>query len=324
MNKKIIKPKKIRHEWSSDALLTKSQRMFEEMLQFGHEDWRCALWSALSLELLGRAALAHISPTLLAAASKGDANKSKGGADNLIYALGLTPRTAKFSPRSIDASAVFGRLSALNPEFTADLADFSILHLERRNEELHSGNSSFDGLGPSSWLPTYYRACTVLIESLGKNLEFLVGKDEADAAAAMIAASLDESAKSVGKAIHQHETAWAAKASQDQETLGKQAKLWAKRSAGHRVICPACHSDALVSGEAIAPPIKTMEEDFVVETQKHLPSKFECIACGLKISGLPQLAAAKLGDTYTSTSGYDAADYYRTPYDEYEDDNNEY
>jgi hypothetical protein len=140
----------------------------------------------------------------------------------------------------------------------------------------------------------------------------------------MVAASLDESAKSVGKAIYDHKTKWAEKTPEDQETLAKQAKLWAKRYEGHRVPCPACDSTALVTGESISPPIKTMEEDIVVETQKHLPSKFECIACGLKISGLPQLAAANVGDTYTSSSAYDAADYYRTPYDEYEDDNNEY
>jgi hypothetical protein len=76
---KIIEPTKVVHEWSTSALLTKAQRMFEQMLQYGHEDWRCALWSALALELLGRSALFSISPTLLAA-------DSKGGVDNLIFA----------------------------------------------------------------------------------------------------------------------------------------------------------------------------------------------------------------------------------------------
>jgi hypothetical protein len=221
-------------------------------------------------------------------------------------------------------SAVFERLNALNPQFTRDLADFSILHLQRRNEELHSGNSTFDSLGPSSWLPTYYRACTVLIESMDHPLDILVGKEEADAARAMIAASSDESAKIVGKAIHDHQARWIAKSADELKILTEQARIWASRYAGHRVICPACKSAALNTGEPIAPPIKTMEGDVVVETQKHLPSKFECIACGLKVSGLPQLVQAGLGDTYTSTSTYDAADYYRTPYDGYEDDNNEY
>jgi hypothetical protein len=158
----------------------------------------------------------------------------------------------------------------------------------------------------------------------GHKLDLLVGKDEADAAAVMIAASLYESAKSVSKAVHDHKAKWAANTPEDQQTLMEQAKLWATRRVGHRVFCPACGSTALVTGEAIAPPMRRIEEDIVIATQKHLPSKFECIACGLKISGLPQLAASGLGDTYTSTSVYEAADYYRTPYDEYEDDNNEY
>ena len=159
-----IQPTQVSHEWSSDALLTKSQRMFEQMLQYGYDDWRFAMWSAFALELLARAALSMISPTLLA-------ESKSGGADNLIYAMGRTPRTAKCVPRSIEVSAVFDRLHhVLSDQFTKDLVDFSVLHMQRRKGELHPGHSPFDGLGPSSWLPTYYRACTVLIQSSGQKL----------------------------------------------------------------------------------------------------------------------------------------------------------
>jgi ribosomal protein L37AE/L43A len=41
-------------------------------------------------------------------------------------------------------------------------------------------------------------------------------------------------------------------------------------------------------------------------------SLFECVACGLKISGLSYLSACGLGDTYTGTFTYDAAEYGRT------------
>jgi hypothetical protein len=322
MNKQFVAPAKSKHEWSRDALLTKAQRMFEEMLQYGHEDWRCALWSALALEVLARAALSAISPVLLAAESK--ASDSKAKADNLIYALGFTPRAQKFIPRSIEVSVVFERLNELVPAFTEELAGFAISHLHRRNQELHSGNPSFDGLGPASWLPKYYRVCTVLIESMGHKLDVLVGVEEATAARALIAASLDESAKSVGQAIDSHKQKWADTEPEERKTLAKQAKVWASRRLGHRVKCPACGTTGLVTGEPISGANKTIDEDFIIETQKHLPSRFECIACGLKISGLPQLVHAGLGDSYTSTSTYEAADYYRSPYDEFEDDNNEY
>ena len=63
----------------------------------------------------------------------------------------------------------------------------------------------------------------------------------------------------------------------------------------------------------------------MVETQQYLPSKFECVACQLKISGLSPLTACGLGDTFTATFTYELADYYapNDDYAGYEDDNNE-
>jgi transcription elongation factor Elf1 len=86
--------------------------------------------------------------------------------------------------------------------------------------------------------------------------------------------------------------------------------IWATKQDGHRVNCPACGCVALVNGTAIAPPTQQLEEDTIVERQQILPSRFECIACGLKISGLPQLHACGLGNPFTSTTRYSAADYY--------------
>lgn len=56
-----------------------------------------------------------------------------------------------------------------------------------------------------------------------------------------------------------------------------------------------------------------------------LPSKFECVACGLKISSLSQLHAAGLGDTYKATYVYEASDYFKSSdeYEGYEPDFNE-
>jgi hypothetical protein len=75
----------------------------------------------------------------------------------------------------------------------------------------------------------------------------------------------------------------------------------------------------------VAPPSKALEGEQVVETQYYLPTKFECIACGLKISGLSQLHAAGIADTYKVTRQFLAVDYY-APDDEFEGweaDNNE-
>ncbi len=81
-----------------------------------------------------------------------------------------------------------------------------------------------------------------------------------------------------------------------------------------------------MAGPPISEPIRKLDGDLIVETQQHLPAKFECVACQLKISGLAQLSVYDLGTPYKSTSTYDAADYFASDdqYPGFDDDNNEY
>lgn len=304
------------HTWSKDALLAKAQRFAEQMLSHPKDDWRFALWSTLVLELLGRAALAKVNPALLAEAKDWH---------NLYFSLGFTPNATKFVPKSIDVSTVFTRLQEILPTFTKEQEGFAIIHMARRNEELHAGGTPFDSLKTTAWLPIYYQVCTILMESLDETLELLLGKEEATLASTIISAYKDDSAKAVLKSISAHKTVWEGKSASERTKLSNQASTWATKQSGHRVHCPACENDALVVGTAIAAPFQKIEDDLMVETQQYLPSKFECIACQLKISGLSQLAACGLGDTYTATFTYDLADYYapNDNYVGYEDDNNE-
>jgi hypothetical protein len=91
------------------------------------------------------------------------------------------------------------------------------------------------------------------------------------------------------------------------------------------VTCPACENPALVVGEAIGEPVRTLKDDEVTERQEHLPQILQCVACGLKITGLSKLLAVGLGDRYAKTQTYEASEYYAAedPYEGYDDDNNE-
>lgn len=303
------------HPWSSEALLTKALLYVQEMQSLSREDWRFGLTSAFVLEFLARSALAAINPVLLA-----DAKDWK----NTYFALGRQPKAQKFIPKSIDASSVLTRLREILPDFTLELEGFSAKHINKRNEELHTGVSAFEGI-PTTWLAPFYQTCQVLLVSMSHNLEYLFGADEAELAEKLIAASHDESAKTVRKAIDAHKTVWWAQDETERKKLTQQATIWAAPQLGHRVVCPACANNSLVFGSAVSVPVKRLEDDFIVEVQDHLPVKFECVACGLKISGLSQLTACGLGATYKSTSTYDAADYYspEDDYGQFEDDNNE-
>jgi hypothetical protein len=318
MSNSGIKSTKSIHPWSKDALLAKAQRYSEEMLTHSRDDWQFRLASTFVLEFLGRAALAHVSPTLLA--------ESKDW-NNLYFSLGFVPNASKFLPKSVGVSIVFVRLREIVPTFTVELEGFAAQHMTRRNEELHSGSTPFDGF-TTNWLANYYETCEVLLASMGESLALLIGGEEVKIAETLIAASKDESAKAVMKSVSAHTAIWESKNTEERLKLENQASTWATRHAGHRVVCPACGNDALVTGAPISAPILRLDDDAIIETQDYLPGRFECVACQLKISGLSQLTACGLGSTFKSTSTYDAAEYYAPApdYDEYagyEEDNNE-
>lgn len=316
MTKKATISSKVSHLWSAEALLAKAQRYAQEMQSLSREDWRFGLVSAFVLEFLARSSLAHVSPVLLADLK--DWN-------NIYFALGNQPKASKFIPRSVDASVVFTRLKDIVPNFTTELEGFAAQHINRRNEELHAGSIPFEGL-PTTWLAPFYQTCQVLLAFIERDLECLFSAEEAGLAEAMIAAYRDESAMAVRQAIAAHKRIWERTEAPERERLIQKATAWSTRQRGHRVACPACGSEALVVGTAAAAPVKRLKGDLIVEVQDHLPTKFECVACNLKIAGLSQLTACGLGGTYKSTSTYDAADYYapEDQHEEFEDDNNEF
>lgn len=311
------------HEWSEEALFAKAQLYIEQMEACPHDDWQFGFWSALSLEFLARAALAHISPVLLA---------DQHGWNNLAHALGHQPTSQKFLPKSIPAIELFKRLQVLITDFNPEMHAFCIKHTTRRNSELHSGNLEFAGLPTSDWLPKFYWVCDTLLTSMENKLSMLIS--DSDAAHAMIESLKDESAKAVQKDISAHKQVWVNKSGEEQRMMSLKSETWAVRQLGHRTDCPSCESVALLSGRPGGPVLKAVDDEEAIERQAYVPSSFECIACGLKISGFSKLLACGLGDTFTRTSRWTVAEYYdlhtreeleeaRGEFPEYEPDFNE-
>lgn len=316
--KQTVEPSVLAATWDPQALYDKAERYIQQVHGLDSDEWDHALWSSLALELLARAALANIHPALLAEPDK--------AGSNLVSALGFEPIEKKFSPRSIAVAEVFRRLAAMLPDFSAEHEGFGLQFTGRRNAELHSGETAFDGWKGSSWQPRFYQTCAALLSSMGLTLEEFVGADEAKVAESLMAVAADESAKAVKGDVEAHSKVWQAKGADERALLLAQAELWATRQSGHRVQCPACGSPALVIGAPVSAPVRKLNDDEIVERQEYLPGHFECIACGLKIGGLSRLAVVGLADRYTSTQVYDAAEYYTQSQDEwdgYEEDNNE-
>jgi hypothetical protein len=310
---------KVQHEWSSEALFAKAQLYAEAMNENADSEWQFGLWSAFTLEMLIRAAVASQSPALVADLQ--DWN-------NVLYGLGGRPKKPKFVPKSASTRDIVLRAEELVQGFSREDASFCVNHFERRNAQLHSGNMSFSNAGTSAWLPQFYSVCSVLVAVLSESLESLFGSEVARQAGEDIAALKDETAKSVRGTVSAHKTVWEAKTEEERSTAVAQAQTVSLRHYGHRVACPACGSTALLHGKAASVPKQKVEAGEIIERQMMRPESFSCVACGLKISGYSKLLVAGLGDTFVSTLHYDAVEYFEVDVDErirslMEDDNNE-
>lgn len=197
-------PKVSHAPWSEEGLIAKAQLYVEKMESHTADDWQFSLWSTFVLELVARAALAHISPVLLA-----DARNWR----NLTYALGHEPTARRFTPGSIPTSEVVGRLEELVPEVTREISGICRQHLNRRNAELHSGELIFSKLGTSNWLPSFYLALQTLIRVMGKELQDIVS--DPSSASSMIEAMQDETAKAVAQDIEAHQKVWSNKSDEE-------------------------------------------------------------------------------------------------------------
>lgn len=308
------------HEWSKDALFAKAQLYSEAMAENDDSEWKFGLWSAFTLEMLVRSSVAAKSPALVADAQDWS---------NVLYALGIQPKKPKFVPKSASISDLVSRAEELVPDFSREHANFCVSHFARRNSEVHSGSLQFENVGSATWIPMFYWVCDVLLASIGETLESLFGRETAAMAREDIAALGDETAKSVKGTINAHKIIWEQKTDEERATAVVQAETASLRHYGHRVACPACGSRALVQGKAAGEAKRTVDEDGIYERQVMKPDGFYCLACGLKITGYSKLLAAGLGNTYISTSRYDAVEFFNIDIAEHyrnlmEDDNNEY
>lgn len=290
------------HSWSEAALFTKAVLYATEMERNDQNSWQYRLWASLSLELLARAALARRSPTLLAHASGAESWR------NIYHGLGHEPTKKGFTPKSIGAVAVLEILGEIIPNFTKELRVSCSEQCRCRNAELHSGEMTYAGNQTSAWLPQFYKSCSVFLSFLGKGLDEFFGKLEL--AEKMIASLNEEAAKSVSQDIEKHREEWRKTEEQFRRTAIEKAAIWATRNAGHRTKCPSCESPALIRGSGHGSVSTEISNETIVQKQLMLPSAFECIACGLEISGFSKLLACGLGDEFNSTTTFSPEEFF--------------
>ena len=289
--------------WERDPLWAKARLFFERAFAEPREHPSFGLWCSLGLELLARAAVASISPTLLAEPDREQ--------KNLLHALNRG--SEKIPRKSIAATQVLKLCSTLFPQFTKEDYEVSLALIQRRNDELHSGAAAFEEYPQGQWLRGFYSACKSLTNAMGESLERLFGPEEAKAANDVLQESLEEVKREVLKSVALHKRDFGAKPVEEQGVLRRKAEdagalLSTQRH--HRVTCPACGAVATVQGSAVGKANVEHVEDTIVVRQSIAPTSFSCSACGLKMQGYGQLTAAGLSDPYARRTTYSPEEYY--------------
>lgn len=218
-----------------DGLWLKAKLFVNKALDPDREFEEQAFWACSALELLGKAALANVSPLLVA--SPTDDGKS------LFVAAGLSATT---EATSVQGKAVWARCGKAFRPF--DESEAKKLTLGR-NEYIHSAGLGFDALPPRVWWQSYWGQVILLLRHLNRELaDFVepgsVAQVEAHLAARRdsISQQLEARLESARTGLRQHEAG----------TLsGRAAAEWLRWTLPQALYsseadCPACAEPAVL------------------------------------------------------------------------------
>lgn len=292
--------------WTKDALFSKAKLFIEKAASEDKDSSYYGIFSALALELLARAALANVHPTLLA-----DADASQ---KNVLYALGHLDSSS--NPKSIMTKHVITICGNLIPDFNADLQKLALSMTERRNEELHSGGAAFLEYDQDQWIGSFYKACQVLTASMGESLVSFLGKKRAAEAETLIHESDVKIRKEVSDKISARKRIYEEVLAVDKKKIEdllmrSEYEIRAKTHLGyHRVNCPCCGNSATIHGKESSDSHDEIKDDVVIVRKDVIPDSFSCDVCGLRLSSYAELQAANLPLHYTNTYTYDPIEYF--------------
>jgi hypothetical protein len=262
-----------------------------------------AMWAALALELLAKAALAWASPLLVAEPTEEGVN--------MLIASGLIRGEARFT--TVRAITVFKRCErAFKPFNLREATNVS----EARNEYLHGSGVGFIIANPQAWWAAFWAQAAVLISAMDREIDEFVGSDRAK----VVTDHLERN----NEYVKNRTQTLIERASQrlDQYRAGtlpdKVAAEWRRvRDLGaglaHRAdaTCPACGSVGILEGDEVSDT--DVEWDQIDEeeweptvTLKIYADYFSCPTCHLVLDRPEFIAQAELSREFETVG--DASD----------------
>ncbi|WP_272658753.1 hypothetical protein [Providencia sp. PROV148] len=289
--------------WDNDSLWNKSKVYFQRAFDVDKTSDVFGLWCAMGLELLSRSTVSHFSPCLLAEPDRDH--------KHLLTALGFNTNISQ--AKSISNSQVIKLCKDLITDFNDEEVTLALALAGRRNEEVHSGIAAFVEYKPQQWISQFYKCCKILSEAQNKKLEDLFGEDEASTAYKFIS-ELDKTVKKlVQEQINAYKKVFNDKPAEEKESLRSSAEKQGENlshNKHHKVTCPACLCIATVQGNEYGKEQIEHKEDEIITRKSVIPNIFSCSACGLKLIGYAQLAAAGVADHFTNRTHYTPQEFY--------------
>lgn len=294
--------------WDPEKLWLKAKLYIDKANGVEQTSSEFPFWSALSLELLARAALTYVHPVL-------NADPQEDG--NILYACGFQ---IKGQPRSVPAHAVYLRLEKVVPNFLKPHREFCDYMAFLRNQEIHTAELAFEPLMASKWLSKFYEVARILCEFLGRNLVDYLGKEVGESAEQLVAALNREEESKVKSKIAAHARVFRDKSPKEQRQLMQQAKLQTEDFdiGDMRHKCPACDGDALLEGGWIRDSKPFFKDDELLVERVFLAAKLKCGACGLNLTNVNEIYIAGIEPRFSQYVATDLHEVFQPEYvDEY-------
>lgn len=288
-----------------DALYAKSQLYIRRALarKASNEMDEYQLWASLSLELLGKSALANIHPSLIA-----DPQHSQ----SLFAAAGVNAST---DIKTITAKTLFERLQQVINRFDNKVKGFCNQVANRRNAELHSGDVPFAATQTAKWEAEFWYSMGVVLEYMGSSLEDWLGVGDAATPREILHNAMEAKKQSIEIRVERFRDDFRAMKKADQVTALRKAEAYMEHD--YRSLsglyqehiwpckCPSCGAKAFMRGELVEEEvIDTVPDEYSVweAVERHFSGEaFNCPACGLELDGVDELEFAELDLEYTDT-----------------------
>ena len=282
-----------------ESLLCKSKVYIQRALHCKDEGDldQYQLWSSLALELLGKAALSAIHPSLIV--------------DPTHYQSLFAASRINLSPdiKTITANTLFHRLAHLSPEFDKNVKKFCDVLSQRRNAELHSGETPFQAMGLAAWERQYWYAAQLILKMSESSLDKWLGADQAKAPKTIIRQAREATMEAVRQRIEYSTRDFKEQKKSVREQVfaeaeGKSAFHYhglfnEEGAAAWESRCPACRGKAFMTGRMYKEAfIKTIFEEeglWDVVEKTFLAEEFHCPVCKLHLSSRAEIKAAGLG-----------------------------